>query len=262
MRLDPPDRAAVRPSVGDADETAPRYARLVRVLRERIAEGVYRVGDQLPTEAELRDEFGLSRHTVREALRRLTEQGFIERRQGSGSRVLSANPAAQYSHSMRSLQDLFQYAVDTDYEIDGIAPAPLTAEEAALLELPEGSVWLRVRGVRRERPGGGVICHTTVHVNPRFAWLEAEMRTLKGGPLYALIERRSGTPVAETVQTIRARPMPDDISTALSLPPGFQALHVMRRYYDAEGDLMLASVSHHPADRFSHTMRIRREKPE
>ena len=37
-----------------------------------------------PTESELCDEFNASRFTVREALRRLVEQGMVQRRQGAG----------------------------------------------------------------------------------------------------------------------------------------------------------------------------------
>ena len=45
----------------------PIYARILDTLRQRIAEGVYRVGESLPTEAELVLEFNVSRQTVRAA---------------------------------------------------------------------------------------------------------------------------------------------------------------------------------------------------
>ncbi|PVZ11258.1 MULTISPECIES: FadR/GntR family transcriptional regulator [unclassified Pseudomonas] len=54
-------------------------------LRERIAQGHWAVGERLPTEPELALELGISRNTVREAMRVLAFSGLIEIRQGDGS---------------------------------------------------------------------------------------------------------------------------------------------------------------------------------
>lgn len=54
-------------------------------LRKRINSGVWRVGQRLPTEPELAHELGISRNTVREAMRVLAFSGLIEIRQGDGS---------------------------------------------------------------------------------------------------------------------------------------------------------------------------------
>ena len=54
-------------------------------LRLRITNGVWQVGQRLPTEPELSAELGISRNTVREAMRVLAFSGLIEIRQGDGS---------------------------------------------------------------------------------------------------------------------------------------------------------------------------------
>lgn len=56
-------------------------------LRQRISDGVWVVGQRLPTEPELVAELGISRNTVREAMRVLAFSGLIEIRQGDGSYV-------------------------------------------------------------------------------------------------------------------------------------------------------------------------------
>lgn len=58
-------------------------------LRLRIAQGVWAVGERLPTEPELSAELGISRNTVREAMRVLAFSGLIEIRQGDGSYLRS-----------------------------------------------------------------------------------------------------------------------------------------------------------------------------
>ena len=54
-------------------------------LRARINNGAWEVGQRLPTEPELAAELGISRNTVREAMRVLAFAGLIEIRQGDGS---------------------------------------------------------------------------------------------------------------------------------------------------------------------------------
>lgn len=55
------------------------YEQLAEVLRESIHQGVLREGERLPSETKLAQQAGVSRSTVREALRMLQEGGLIER---------------------------------------------------------------------------------------------------------------------------------------------------------------------------------------
>lgn len=67
-------------------------AQLAAVLRGRILRGVPPPGGRLPTEDALIASFGLSRKTVRNALRVLAEEGFLRARQGSGTYVADPLP--------------------------------------------------------------------------------------------------------------------------------------------------------------------------
>ncbi|MDA5146696.1 MULTISPECIES: winged helix-turn-helix domain-containing protein [Streptomyces] len=66
---------------------------IAEALRERIRQGDLKAGDRLPTQAELADEFGVERGTVRQALRALQEDGLLTNvSKGSPPRI--AEPAA------------------------------------------------------------------------------------------------------------------------------------------------------------------------
>src|ERR1700743_1515110 len=65
----------------------PMYHRIPDDLGKRIESGELERGSQLPTELELRSEYGASRNTIRDAIKRLTSQGLIETRQGQGTFV-------------------------------------------------------------------------------------------------------------------------------------------------------------------------------
>lgn len=67
---------------------AVKYMTLLNELHTDIRMGVYRQTGRLPTEMQLAKMYGVSRQTVRRALGILVEEGLIERRQGSGSRLL------------------------------------------------------------------------------------------------------------------------------------------------------------------------------
>ena len=75
----------------------PQY-RIIRELQRRIVVGRYPVGQRLPTECLLADEFEVSRGTVRRALQRLTDSGAVERRPGVGCVVRSAAEELEDGH--------------------------------------------------------------------------------------------------------------------------------------------------------------------
>lgn len=236
-----------------------RHAVLRATLLQRIEDGVYPVGGPLPTEAELCAEFGVSRYTVREALRRLSDSGYVRRRQGSGSEVISTRPAVTYVHSMRSLEGLFQYAVDTTFTIESIGveqPGPDLAED---LSGTADQPWLVLRGLRTDHPGGEPICASVVFVNADYAALADELPG-SGGAIYRKLEDRFGVKVAEVEQEFRVLPMPAEAGRLLAARRGTLAVRVLRRYRDGAGRLMLASVNYHPAERFFYAMRMQREQ--
>lgn len=61
---------------------------VAETLKRQIADGVYRIGDKLPTEPELMKAFGVGRSSVREAVKLLVNTGIIRVRQGAGTFVV------------------------------------------------------------------------------------------------------------------------------------------------------------------------------
>lgn len=233
------------------------YDQVFQKLRDRIAGGLYPIGMALPTEAELCLEFGISRFTAREALRRLVDIGMIGRRKGSGSYVTASNPQIGYVQSMRSLSELFQYALETRFDISRVGSVRIDAVVSKTLGSDTGSRWHCVEGVRRAQDGGAPICFTRVFINSRFAPILADVRDLQI-PIYAAIEQRSGEIIAEAVQEIRAIRLPAEITGAIGAARDELGLIVSRRYIGTDGGTLLCSFNWHPAERFRHTMRIRR----
>jgi DNA-binding GntR family transcriptional regulator len=235
---------------------APLYARIEARLRDAIAEGRHPVGSLLPTEAELCAALKVSRHTVREALRRLVEAGLVERRQGAGSVVIAREPSRGEVHAIRNIDALMQYASDTRLRIDRSGLSPLAPDEAAQTLGEAGATWLRVEGLRLGQDGRP-LATVEVLVQPRFAAIAAELP--ERGAIYRLIEQRFGVEVAEVVQEISAGPMPPLVAKALGRRPREVGMFFMRRYLLTGGETLLVSRSWHPAERFAYAMRLRRQ---
>src|SRR5215831_18810156 len=94
------------------------YLQVARTLKEEIVTGVYPVGSQLPTEDALCSRFSVSRYTVREALRRLREDGLVASRQGSGTLVVPRRTSDSYAGDVMSINDLVSWSVGKRFAIE------------------------------------------------------------------------------------------------------------------------------------------------
>jgi DNA-binding FadR family transcriptional regulator len=62
---------------------------VVRWLQQQIAYGLFKVGEKLPTESELIENFGVGRSTIREAVKILSNSGLLNVLQGIGTFIES-----------------------------------------------------------------------------------------------------------------------------------------------------------------------------
>ena len=235
----------------------PRYQALAQLLRARIANGHYPVGGLLPAETELCDEFRVSRFTVREALRHLADDGLLLRRQGSGTLVVAREPDRPYRQSLGTLADVHQYAHDTQLTLGPGEAVNAADVPDGLLDGASGS-WVHYAGLRTNPPLGLPICTTELYIDARYR--DVEQRFGQGvGAIYRLIEDAFGIQVTEIQQEVRAVSLAPEAARRLRQPAGAPALRIVRRYYDAQGQLVEAAVNDHPAERLSYTMRLRRD---
>jgi GntR family phosphonate transport system transcriptional regulator len=68
-------------------DALPVYVQIAEELRQHIHQGVYQVGDKLPTELQLAERFDVNRHTLRQAIALLKQEGLLRVDQGRGTFV-------------------------------------------------------------------------------------------------------------------------------------------------------------------------------
>lgn len=124
----------------DKTPSAPKRSALVQqvieILQHNIASGRWPVGSRLPLEAELLDEYGVSRVTLRQAVQALVHVGVLETIQGNGTFVRASNELDAVLARFLSSNDLSylleaRLAIET--EAAELAAARATPEELKTL---------------------------------------------------------------------------------------------------------------------------------
>ena len=140
MTIEP--SAKLRPKVGH-EVHVPKTAEIIaRTIRRQIVQGKLKEGDPLPSEASLMEQFGVSRPTLREAIRVLESESLITVRRGSNGGGQVREPdgalAARYAalvleYRSTTLEDVYRARTEIESGCAGLAAVNRT--EADLEEL-------------------------------------------------------------------------------------------------------------------------------
>src|SRR5262245_56321447 len=115
----------------DADSRIPRYLQVASVLRRRIRDGRWAVGDKIATLEELEREFGVARVTVRQAIDLLQSEGLVKSFQGRGTFVTRAPEADRWLQLATDWESLIAPIRDNVPNLlpSAVQPPPRIAEE-------------------------------------------------------------------------------------------------------------------------------------
>jgi GntR family transcriptional regulator len=243
------------------DKARPRFAEVARDLTEAISSGRYPIGAFLPTELELRDRYQTSRHTVRAALHELQQLGLVSRRKNVGTRVEATQPTKDFRVSLASVEDLVQFGATHVRAVQSIQTITATGTLARELGCPSGAKWLRISSLRLDgNPKSPPIGWTDVYIDPSYEELAETVRASPDRLISSLIESRYGRRIAEIRQEISAIGATEEMARALRVAVDAPMLKIVRRYLDAADQLFEVSISVHPPERFSVSMRMRRSQ--
>ena len=233
----------------------PRYLELADDLRAQILSGDLASGDGFPTESVLCARYGVSRFTIREALRTLQTEGLIQRKRGSGTVIQAAAARGGALHQpLSNVAEILQYARDSSFlfERDGQGPLPrVIAEQTGV---PGGGTWPRFRGIRT-RDHSEPIAVTDAYIHPDLAGIVGRIDT-NADTIFRQLERLGRCRIARVTQDIQAVPASADIAAALKVARRSACLRILRCYVDEAGRAIEISASHHPGTRFAYAMHI------
>lgn len=244
MPTEPPDHA----------ERVSKHAWLRQVLRAEIT-GQMRPHQMLAPERELAGRFGVSRMTIRGALRSLTDDGLIYPIRGVGTFVAEPTVAKDLALSSFS-EDMRARGLTPGAKVRDATEIDCDAAVAADLGVEPGSAVYRLERLRLadDIP----IAHEQVYLPARLfpRLLTADLT----GSLYEIMEHRYGIRVERAEQTTRAVSLGKRLADLLGVPPRTAALHVRRTGIDGQGRIVERADTLYRGDRYSFSATIQRRR--
>ncbi|WP_240965792.1 FadR/GntR family transcriptional regulator [Pseudoflavitalea sp. G-6-1-2] len=106
------------------------------LLEQQISQGLFKTGDQLPTEPELMESFGVGRSSIREAVKILVNKGMVKVQQGVGMFILSTEPSEPLSNRLQRahFEDLNEVRLLLEVKIAEKAAINRTAKDVTRIK--------------------------------------------------------------------------------------------------------------------------------
>ena len=231
------------------------YLQVIDRLKSDIEKGVYHENEKLPSEFELSKSLGVSRATLREALRLLEEENVIVRRHGVGTFV---NPKPVFTSGIEHLS-----SVSSMIEKAGMEPGTIfmsaKAEEPTEDDLKRFQTDIddNVITIERVRTADGepvVYCIDKVPSN----YLPEQFLKNEDLSIFSALEKSGNLRVAYAVTYIDPVGYHEIVSPILKCGPETALLVLKQLHYDDNDQLVLYSKNYFRADKFSfHVVRKR-----
>ncbi|MEG0438395.1 MAG: GntR family transcriptional regulator [Solibacillus sp.] len=231
------------------------YLQVIDRLKSDIDKEIYRENEKLPSEFELSKTLGVSRATLREALRLLEEENVIVRRHGVGTFV---NPKPLFTSGIEHLS-----SISSMIENAGMVPGTvfMSAQEEKVteedIERFQADIDDNVVTIERVRTADGepvVYCVDRVPAS----FLPSEFISNQTVSIFSALEQTGNIRIAYAVTYINPVGFHDVVSPILKCGPESALLILKQLHYDENDRVVLYSKNYFRADKFSfHVVRKR-----
>ena len=208
------------------------------IMRDRILHGLYAIETNIPSEPELEREFNVSKITIRNAIKELVQEGYLEKRSGKGTKVIRNTSTARISKGKRFTEIL----VEEGYKVQK------RLLEINIVDNQRGTEVYHLFGeqcLRIERLyylDDKAYIHY-MHYLPKY--MEgSDLANFKDQSLYQFIEEQNITLEAFrdefAVATVRS-----EVADRLGVEKGVPLLKRIRYAYDGDGQIIEYSEGHY-----------------
>lgn len=251
--------------------SAPRYQLLANELSRLILDGTLPPGSILPSESELSEQHGISRASVRAAIRELVTAGMVDVSQGRGAFVriprakVRRHPTSRYvwekeqagkADSERQETSITDYDAGLQHDdVEDVAiydTVPADVDLATRFQVPPGTRLLRRRYEHRPHLEDAPLSLITSYQpwdqaarNPDL--LDASKEPWPGGTIHQL--STIGIEVMRFIDEVTARPPTIDEAGKLNLPDGTSVFLIRKVAVDADNNVVDITDAVLPGDR-------------
>lgn len=213
-----------------------RYQEVESMLKEKIQQGIFRVGDYLPSENELSAEFSITRTTVRKALDNLLREGFIEKQHGKGSRV------TERRHSL-GLLNVKGFTEAVGGKVNTVfLQKPSLREWSPVITFPVGKEELQSECLHFERlrcvGDDPVMLENNWFANQLDHFIETDF---VDDSFFKTLSQKYLIEITGSEQELRAEYAGEGTALHLHLEPGSPILHISIKFYTSNPNLNIYS---------------------
>ena len=222
----------------------------VLAIQEAIRLGKFPPGSQLPPEMELLQMMGISRTTLREALRILEEQRFIRKSRGRGTFVRERAIIKDMSQNFGITEMISQAGFTPgtrDFKIFSDKASKTLAEK---LSIPEESMMVVIERVRTANDTPIVWTRDIMPQEILGNWMPTNSN-LKGVSLYECLERFANIRIVDGVASFSPVQAGREIAEKLSIPRNALLLLIEQVDHDQNQRPVLYSAEYHLTDKFN-----------
>lgn len=226
----------------DGSRPTPLYRQLQIGLRQLLVEDALPADEAIPGERELAAGLGVSRVTVRKAIRALVDKGLLEQRQGSGTFV-TARLEQPLSRLTGFSEDIRARGQEPGLTWLDRSVGVATPEEAMALNLSPGAEVSRLYRIRSADDKPLALEQATL---PRHVLSDPG---IVEHSLYAVLSKLGLRP-SRALQRLRAELLGMEHARLLQVPPGSAALYIERRGFLSDGTPVEFTRSHYRGDAY------------
>jgi DNA-binding GntR family transcriptional regulator len=228
----------------DHASPVPLYHQAARVLEEAIEDGRLPRGSKLDSELDLAEQLGISRPTMRAAIKQLVDKGLLMRRRGIGTTV-APRPVRRAVALTSLYDDLKQAGREPRTRVLALEEVLCPPDEAEHLGLGPTAPVLRFERLRIAGSDPIALMHNIVPVG----LLEIAKEDLERTGLYDLFRENGIAPHVAT-QRIGARKAGAEEAELLEIEPGDPVLTMTRVAYDTNGRPIEYGSHRYPAESY------------
>jgi GntR family transcriptional regulator len=199
-------------------------------------------GDRLPSEPDLAKQLGVSRATLRDAMRTFETQGLVRRRQGSGTFVVGKSQVLESGLEVLESLETMAKRLGLVISVSNLSVEQVKADEAAAssLEIETGVPLLRVRRVICA--DGRPVAYLVDILPETVLRMEDLPADFRGSVLDTLLQRGDALTVSRA--DISATNAAADVAKALEIQRGDVLLQLVARLYSGDGRVLDYSTSY------------------
>lgn len=234
-------------------KTIPAYQRIKNAILDNIHSGKWQAGKAISTEMALAEEFGVSRMTVNRALKELSEERVLERRQGSGTFVAQQ----QFNHTFVEVRNIAQdlQSANKNYRAEVVSKRALTAgmlddELRRKFGIDENTALAQIDGSNAPVLYEVKIIHFADDQPIQFEerWVDAKKVPAFIEQDFSVVNTSdyliAKSPLESGSYTIRALAAPENIAIGLQIAPQSPTLVLRRQTYSAGSTVTFVKMWH------------------